>query len=227
MGARSGRSSYSLTLHPNFHLGLLVLEERVCLQLCLGGQVSPRIPSVRASWLPWGHNAVAVHVAGCGALQTERWHPGMQCWVVRDLHLNNAESNSNRCEVSCVSTAPSGDTAPRRGAEPQPCLEPARLPPPSPAAILATVTLPPSHRSGEECKEWVHTTLPQHNLQEPSSTFHSQVLGFFEIQVLHMLADATLLCERAETGAAVGLHHSSLCLSPSPDSLFSSLLLKA
>jgi len=44
MGARSGRSSYSLTLHPYFHSGVLVLEERVCLQLCLGGQTSLRFP---------------------------------------------------------------------------------------------------------------------------------------------------------------------------------------
>lgn len=90
----------------------------------------------------------------------------------------------------------------------------AALPPPSPASVLATVTRPASRRTGEECKEWVHTSLPQHNLHEPSSAFHSQVLVFLrgEIQVLHVLADAMVLRERATTGGVVGLHRSSLHL---------------
>lgn len=117
MGARSGRSSYSLTLHPYFHSGFGAGGESVP-PAVLGQTDEPEVScpgasSMRASWWPWGHNAVAVHMVGHGALQAERWLLGMQRWLVRDLRLSDAESSSNRWEVSRVSTAPSGDTAPR------------------------------------------------------------------------------------------------------------------
>lgn len=84
MGARSGRSSYSLTLHPNFHSGVLVLEERVCLRLCLGGQMSPRFPALEH---PVFGKLEAVGTQRCSRACGRTWGTAGRAMAPRDAVL--------------------------------------------------------------------------------------------------------------------------------------------